>query len=283
MSDLSILVLIVVLALIYWFLRPKKKSSESPIERRLLPRKTKETSTPDKPKEPLFKENPNSATLLRSAEYIQRLRRFNNLCYKNLNGQDRINHYGEEGELIVLGHCELVGKSAVYSNVGLIHNTGEKCELDILALCKHGLVHVEVKNFSGCYCPAEDCTCYRPEKWQKEWNGQTNVLRSPVIQAERSREILGDALPVIIDESLPIFSVIVFTNGTFKLSRVAEDRMVMCSADTFQEVFDEFVNGRNPKFSEKIDPVVAARFMGEMKGSGLYPSFYAPETFRCYR
>ncbi|ACS79714.1 nuclease-related domain-containing protein [Maridesulfovibrio salexigens] len=268
MSDFSILLLLVVLAVAYRFLKLKKKDSQA----------TKKVAE----KEEVFNENPNSATLLRSEEYIERMRRFNNRCYKNLTGQDRINHYGEEGELLVLGHCELVGKSAVYSNVGLAHE-GEKCELDILALCKYGLVHVEVKNFSGSYCPADDCTCYRPEKWQKEWKGQTNVLRSPVVQAERSREILADALPSIINESLPIFSVIVFTNGTFKLSRVAEDRIVMCSAETFQEVFDEFVNGRNPEFSEKIDPVGAAKFMAKLKGNDLYPAFYAPETFRCYR
>ncbi|MFW5498386.1 MULTISPECIES: nuclease-related domain-containing protein [unclassified Maridesulfovibrio] len=268
MSDFSILLLLVVLAVAYRFLRPKKNGSQ--------------VTKKDAEKKEFFKENSISATLLRSEEYIERMRRFNNRCYKNLTGQDRINHYGEEGELVVLGHCELVGKSAVYSNVGLAHE-GEKCELDILALCKYGLVHVEVKNFSGCYCPADDCTCYRPEKWQKEWKGQTNVLRSPVVQAERSRGILAESLPVIINDSLPVFSVIVFTNGTFKLSRVAEDRIVMCSAETFQEVFDEFVNGRNPEFSEKIDPVGAAKFMAELKGNDLYPAFYAPETFRCYR
>lgn len=271
MSVITILILLAILAIVERLIKPKIKKSK-------FPKKESKVSIEAQ----VFNENINAATLLRSEEYIERMRRFNNRCYKNLTGQNRVNHYGEEGELIVLGHCELVGKSAVYSNVGLVHN-GDKCEIDILALSKYGLVHVEVKNFSGCYFPADDCTCYRPEKWQKKWNGNVNVLRSPVIQAERACDLLSEALPAIINEHIPIFSVIVFTDKTFKLSRVAEDRMVMCSVDTFQEVFDEFVNGRNPEFLKKIDPLGAAKFLAELKGNGMYPVFYAPETFRCYR
>lgn len=269
LSDFSILLLLVILAVAYRFLKPKKKDFQV----------TKKSAD----KKEVFNENSNSATLLRSEEYIERMRQFQERCKQaDLTWKERLKHHGDEGELKILGHCELVGKSAVYTNVGLVHN-GDKCELDVLALCKYGLVHVEVKNYSGCYSPAKDCTFYRPEKWQKSWKDKLTVVRSPVVQAVRARGILQGALPLIFKDEIPLFSIITFANENIRISKIVEDRVAICVAETFQDVFEEFVTGKNPEFSDKIDPLIAAKFMAELKGHGLYPAFYAPETFRCYR
>ncbi|WP_319779048.1 nuclease-related domain-containing protein [Maridesulfovibrio sp.] len=265
MSVTSIFILLAVLALVYRFFKPKRKD----------PKIAKKAEG--------FTENPNAATLVRSEEYIERIRMFHRKCKQtNLCWEERLRHHGDEGELKILGHCELVGKSAVYTNVGLVHN-GNKCELDVLALCKYGLVHVEVKNYSGSYSPAKDCTFYRPEKWQKLWKDKLTVVRSPVVQAVRARGILQRALPTILKGDIPLFSIITFANDNMQISKIVEDRVAICKAETFQDVFEEFTTGKNPEFSEKIDPVIAAKFMAKLKGSGINPVFYAPETFRCYR
>ncbi|WP_027722113.1 nuclease-related domain-containing protein [Maridesulfovibrio zosterae] len=265
MSVTSIFILLAVLALVYRFFKPKRKD----------PKIAKKAEG--------FTENPNAATLLRSEEYIERMRKFHERCNQtNLTWKERLKHHGDEGELKILGHCELVGKSAVYTNVGLVHNA-EKCELDVLALCKYGLVHIEVKNYSGCYSPAKDCTFYRPEKWQKLWKNKLTVVRSPAVQAVRAREILQDAFSSIIKDEIPLFSIITFANDKLQISKIVEDRVAICKSETFQDIFEEFVTGKNPEFSEKIDPVIAAKFLAKLQGSGLLPAFYAPETFRCYR
>ena len=134
------------------------------------------------------------SSIVRSDEYISRLKSI----HSGTITANPLRLRGWEGEMETLFLIEAVGKGIVYWNVG-VNFHGRKSEFDILVLCPHGVIHIEVKTYSGTYSPANNQPAKNPNDWKKvnTFSGEVRESWSPVSQALRAKKILSDRKSVV--------------------------------------------------------------------------------------
>lgn len=215
------------------------------------------------------------SNVIRSAQYLGRLVDLKD-TFKNVNvltRDEQLLAIGAEGEVKTLSLMEYLGNAIVYWNVGL-NFYEKKCEYDILSVTPYGILHVEVKNYGGDYYSSEESSVYRPNYWEKRLSdGQKKRSRSPASQAARAKGLLTKALNMACSESIPILSVIVFTNSSFKANHIVEDRVAWCDLDTFGSLYMDFINGKIPG-AKRVDSHTLGKTLSYLANGGHFPAFF---------
>lgn len=184
---------------------------------------------------------------------------------------------GDRAEAIVLHMLERAGKAAVYWNVGL-NCFGMKTEFDVLVISPFGVLHLEVKGYTGTWRRTAGYPKKNPESWERVDNVRAaKVVKSPVSQALRARMALDKALNIAIRASIPIWSYLVFPDPSVKL-RIDDDRLPFLNHATMGHAFQDFVDGRlvpaGKDCSEKMRPEVFGRLLTYLDEGGFMPVFF---------
>jgi hypothetical protein len=186
---------------------------------------------------------------------------------------------GDYGEALVLSKVMQAGGGIVYWGLGL-SNRGRKCEVDILIVAPHGLLHVEVKNLSGVWKVLSEydeqgrvCSSC----WTRDGDGDL-TMRSPVEQANRARAILAETVRNLTDFYLPIHSVVVAAHGEFSLSGAQDDGVKVMSLSEFDEFYKEYAHGSIAQLSAARRGLFAS-LVEHVAGYGQRPAFFDLELF----
>ncbi len=216
------------------------------------------------------------SSIVRSEEYVSRLQSI----HSGTISANPLRLRGWEGEMQTLFLIEAVGKGITYWNVGVRFHY-RKSEYDIIVLCPYGVLHVEVKAYSGTYSPAEGQPSTNPNDWKKinRFTGEIKESWSPVSQALRAKEILSDVLKTVCDKDIPVETVVVFSDSSFQASGIEDTRLPWLDAKNFQNFYKAFVLGQiaNGAGLDLLDMAKIATCLGQ---GGFEPVFYDADLLR---
>lgn len=214
-------------------------------------------------------------TIVRSQDYKDVMSKYDSISsQRDLTDRESIEGAGLEGELMALAYPEYHGRCVTYLNVGVKYE-GQKCELDLVVITPYGIMLVEVKNYKGDYTYADGEGAFRPNAWVKNTHsGTTKITRSPISQACRAKRIFSDAMKAASGRKIPIFSYVLFTNDSFSMGRIVDDRLPWSYAGAFNDVCEGFVHGLCPGFTKPLEPTLIANILDYFDQCGMTPVFF---------
>lgn len=186
---------------------------------------------------------------------------------------------GDYGEALVLSKVMETGGGIVYWGLGL-SNRGKKCEVDILVVAPHGLLHVEVKNLRGVWkvlSEYDEQGRVRSSHWTRDGYGDL-TLKSPVEQANRARTILAETVRNLSDFYLPIHSVVVAAHDEFSLTGAEEDGVKVMSLSEFTDFYQEYAHGSIAQLSAARRGLFAS-LVEHVASFGQRPAFFDLKLF----
>ncbi len=213
--------------------------------------------------------------IVRPHDYVRKIFSINDQYHSSNNTakSQALKTAGDYGEAIVLSYLESAGRCIAYWNIGLNHK-GRKAEYDILAVTPYGLLHLEVKNFSGIWHPTDSALFLNPDNWQKidTENGKVTVVHSPFKQACRAKKILEDTLKDGVMPVVPIYTVVCFTNESFQMMGMDDNRLPWRDVG-IDLLLKDFVNGDLEGLSE-VSPSTMLQIVEYFGDGGQYPVFF---------
>jgi len=186
---------------------------------------------------------------------------------------------GDHGEARVLQAICYTGGGIVYWGLGL-SNRNSKCEMGILVVAPHGLLHVNVKNLRGTW---ESGEFYAEPKgrtvqtWRRQEDGLV-LSKSPVFQANRARKMLGSAVSDLCNTMLPVHSVVVVANDSFQFSGDTDDGVTIMSLDEFDDFYRDFAHGSLARLQAARKGTIGS-LVQYISGYGQRPAFYDLRMF----
>lgn len=196
---------------------------------------------------------------------------------ESLPPDEQIKAAGDMGEIRVLQMMESIGGMIVYWGVGLRRGGGS--EYDILAISEFGLLHVEVKNYSGLYTSAEGEPEFNPNKWQRETpGGGTQIIKSPFYQAAKAHDNLAEALTEVLGVDVPLYSVIFFENTSFSMRGIQDYRVSFCLSGDMKRYLNSFAHGGRVG-TPRVSGELMARLVSYLDNAGHSPVFFDNDLF----
>ncbi|MBU1248288.1 MAG: NERD domain-containing protein [Proteobacteria bacterium] len=214
--------------------------------------------------------------LIRTKDYLTRLEQvFSAPSISALPSSEAMRAWGDYGEVWALHLFETVGGGIVYWNVGVNYLPSRRSEIDILAITRQGVLHVEVKHYSGRWQAAQGEPGVNPNAWEKQnpYDGQIKTTRSPFSQVMIAHSNLADAIRAAIGVTLPVHSVVFFTHDSFAMDGFSEDRSpfyLRSEIAPFVRSFMRNTAGTN----EMITPVHLAKLVSYLGAVGQEPVFF---------
>lgn len=214
-------------------------------------------------------------SIVRSEAYLRRCRSIHN----NTIAADSHRLAGWKGEMTILQDIESLGMCIAFWNVGL-NFRGRKTEFDVLAFSPFGILHVEVKEWSGSCSPANGEPTENPFYWLKRntFTGAASMKRSPIAQALNARRILEDALKRICRQDIPVTSVVVFTNRNLDLRDIHDTRLMRFDRAGFKDFFRAFTSGQGG--GTPLALVDMAKITACLGQAGQEPAFFDSRLMR---
>jgi hypothetical protein len=220
--------------------------------------------------------------IARRADYLRALERIDEWAdnLSVLSEDERIKTWGDIGEAKVLRGLEQEGNCLVYWGLGLLID-GRKTEYDILAVSPFGLLHVEVKHFTGRWERADNEPSTNPTRWQKIDSQGARLgdpKLSPFEQADRAGKMLSEAVQHLAGVRLPLTSVVFFPHERFQLRGINDYRMPYCFGNQVNRFLHEFVRGTAPGV-HRVRAEDLARLVRGLQSYRQYPVFFDRKMF----